>query len=75
MRQVLHPQMKIGEVDISEIIFKTKSRDEVVKVLKGLQHLYLNNEVRDKLFDYLERIIPKGTNKHTGRPEPEVWHY
>ena len=42
MRVVQNSQMQIGEVDISQIKFDLKSRDDVPKILKGLQHLYMN---------------------------------
>ena len=73
MRQVMDAQMKFGEVDISEITFKTRSTDEMVKVLKGLQHIYMNKETRTKLFDYLERLSPEDTRTDTGRPGMNMW--
>ena len=73
MRKVIDAQMKIGEVDISEIIFKTKSKDEMVKTLKGLQHLYMNEKVRTRLFNYLEQLVPEGISKNNGRPGMELW--
>ena len=36
MRAVKNPQMQFGEVDISEIKFNPKSRDDTPKILKGL---------------------------------------
>ena len=42
MRVVQNAQMQIGEVDISQIEFDPKSRDDIPKILKGLQHLYVN---------------------------------
>ncbi len=66
-------QLKIGEIDISQIKFNEKSRDEMVKILKGLQHIYIDQEVRSALFDYLENLIPKETSKNTGRPGVDLW--
>ncbi len=37
MRVVQNPQMQIGEVDIAQIKFDPRSRDDIPKILKGLQ--------------------------------------
>ena len=57
MRVVQNPQMQIGEVDISEIKFDPKSRDDIPKVLKGLQYLYCDLSLRCQVFELLEREI------------------
>ena len=60
MRVVQNSQMQIGEVDISQIKFDPKSRDDIPKILKGLQHLYVNLPLRKKIFALLEaEISPK----------------
>ena len=46
MRLVQNVQMQVGEVDISQIKFDPKSRDDVPKVLKGLQHIYVTESLR-----------------------------
>ena len=40
MRIPLHVQMTLGETDIANIEFDPKSRDDIPKILKGLQHIY-----------------------------------
>ena len=65
--------MKIGEVDISRIEFDLKSRDEIPKLLMGLQAIYCNKEIREKVFNVLEEAIPKDISKSTGRPGMELW--
>ena len=54
MRVVQKSQMEIGEVDISAIKFNAKSRDDIPRILRGLQHLYLNLPLRRALFDLLQ---------------------
>lgn len=51
MRVVRNTQMQIGEIDVSEIKFDLRSRDDIPKVLRGLQHLYMNEPLRQKVFD------------------------
>jgi hypothetical protein len=40
MRKVIQEQMKFGEVAISDIEFDVRSRDEIPKLLLGLQEVY-----------------------------------
>lgn len=54
MRVVQNPQVQFGEVDISKMTFNLKSRDDIPKILKGLQHLYMDLALRTKLFALLE---------------------
>jgi len=73
MRVIQNEQMQIGEVDISQIKFDPRSRDDIPKILKGLQHLYVNTELREKIFELLEREIAPQVDKRNGRPGMELW--
>ncbi len=73
MRNVMNRQLKIDEQNIAKIKFDPRSRDEIPKLLMGLQYIYCNAGIREKVFDILERVIPKGTYPKTGRPGMELW--
>ena len=73
MRKVIDVQMQIGEIPISEINIDIKSRDEIPKILLGLQDIYCNPVTREEVFNVLERIIPEGTSMKTGRPGMNLW--
>jgi len=73
MRLVQNPQMMMGEVDISQIKFNPKSRDDIPKVLKGLQYIYLNLELRSQIFAVLETDVAPKVSKRNGRPGMELW--
>ena len=73
MRAVQNAQMQMGEVDISKIKFDPKSRDDIPKILKGLQHLYMNLELREQIFALLEKEIAPKVDKRNGRPGMELW--
>ena len=73
MRVVQNPQMQIGEVDISQIKFDHKSRDDIPKVLRGLQHLYTNIPLRTQIFELLEGEVSPKVSKSNGRPGMELW--
>jgi len=53
MRVVQKVQMEIGEVDISKMKFDPRSRDDIPKILRGLQYLYVDVALRKKLFHLL----------------------
>jgi hypothetical protein len=42
MRKAINLQLKIGETDISKIRSDLRSRDEIPKLLMGLQYIYCN---------------------------------
>ena len=73
MRVVQNTQMHIGEVDVSKIVLDPKSRDDIPKILRGLQHLYQDPSTRAKLFQLLESDLAPKINKHTGRPGMTLW--
>ncbi len=72
MRKVIEMQMEFWKKDISQIEFDLKSRDEIPKLLMGLQYIYSTPKVRRKVFKILKRIVP--INKHkVGRPGMDLW--
>ena len=73
MRVVQNLQMQIGEVDVSNIKFDLKSRDDIPKILRGLQHLYINLHLRTQLFALLEEQIAPKVDKRNGRPGMTLW--
>jgi len=73
MRQVTQSQRKLGQVDISKIEIDLRSRDEMPKILLGLQYIYCTDEIREEVFKILEAMIPSGIDKNNGRPGMELW--
>lgn len=73
MRVVQNQQISIGEVDIAKITFNPKSRDDIPKILKGLQYIYLNVQLRTAIFKLLEQRFDPKTNKTVGRPGMTLW--
>ena len=67
MRKVIELQMKLDEVAIKNIEFDLKSRDEITKLLIGIQSIYCDKETRDKAFKVLVELIPENIDQHNGR--------
>ncbi len=73
MRKIIEAQMQFGQVDISEITFDLRSRDEIPKLLMGLQYIYCTAEIREQVFKILEDMVPRGTDAKNGRPGMLLW--
>jgi transposase, IS5 family len=73
MRKLIDMQMKIGEVDISKIDFDLRSRDEIPKLLMGLQSIFCNLEIREKVFKVLMELIPDNVDPNNGRKGMDLW--
>jgi transposase, IS5 family len=77
MRQVIGPQLRLGEQDIAAIEFDPKSRDDIPQLLRGLQHIYVTPDLRARVFAILEEVVPIGLHgpaaTDTGRPGMDQW--
>lgn len=80
MRIVHDPQSRLGLAGIAGLVFDPKSRDDIDKLLRGLQHIYTTKDLRERVFAILEEVLPDkagGTGKaspHTGRPGMAQWN-
>jgi IS5 family transposase len=73
MRKIFNPQMKIGETAIANIQLDLRSRDEIPKLLRGLQAIYCNQELRDPVFEALAELIPPHIDPSNGRKGMDLW--
>jgi len=73
MRKVMQEQRVLGSADISKIEIDLRCRDEMPKILLGLQYIYCTDELREEVFKILEEMIPSGIDKNNGRPGMELW--
>ncbi|MBF0227462.1 MAG: Tn3 family transposase, partial [Desulfobacterales bacterium] len=73
MRKVIDFQMKLGATPIEEIKFDLKSRDEIPKLLIGLQHIYITPSLREEVFNILQKMIPEKIDTNNGRPGMDLW--
>lgn len=65
--------MKIGETAIANIKFDLRCRDEITKLLRGLQAIYCDRKVRKDVFEALTEIIPSHVNPNNGRRGMDLW--
>ena len=72
MRKVIDLQMEFWKTDIANIEFDLQSRDEIPKLLMGLQHIHRTAFIREKVSEVLKQIVPKKSYE-TGRPGMDLW--
>jgi IS5 family transposase len=78
MRQLISPQIPLGTIDIAAIELDPRSRDDIPRLLRGLQYIYMTPAVSAEVFALLAEIIPlkaDGTpvSTETGRPGMTQW--
>lgn len=79
MREIIKRQMDLGEVDIGAIEISTKSRDDIPRLLRGLQYIYTTDAVRERVFEILAEVVPQradgegAVSTETGRPGMSQW--
>ena len=73
MRLLQNEQLTNGIVDISKIRFDPKSRDDIPKILCGLQFVYTHVALRSAIFELLESKISPTVSKTNGRPGMALW--
>ena len=72
MRKVIDLQMEFWKKDIADIEFDLESRDEIPKLLMGLQHIHRTPHLRKKVSEVLKQIVPR-KSQGTGRPGMDLW--
>ena len=83
MRQIISPQIRLGETDIGNIHFDLQSPDDIPQILRGLQYIYTTPEIREAVFKCLEEIVPESdhptdgcsekVDTTQGRPGMDLW--
>ena len=68
MRKTHASQYQIGQVPIEEISFNLDSRDDIPAIFIGLQALWSDGSIREKIFEGLRRHIRPEVSHTCGRP-------
>ena len=73
MRHLGNPQLELSEVRIEDIELDLKSRDDMLALLIGLQYLYSQEALRDRLFALMDEYILPGIDRKVERPGMAMW--
>jgi hypothetical protein len=73
MRENISSQLQLGEIDVANIQFNPRARDDIHQLLVGLHHLYTNSEFKNKIFEILQKLTPDNVNSELGAPGMNHW--
>lgn len=73
MRKTHSPQLRMDCVAIEKVALNFESRDEIVPVLAGLQHLYSQTELRSEVLGLIGSDVNENTRDDTGREGFSYW--
>ena len=57
MRTVFNPAMMLGQTAIEDIQLDASCRDDIPAVLKGIQHIWCNHRLRERVCALLEEHL------------------
>lgn len=66
-------QLQFGQIDIGQITFDPRSRDDIPQLLRGLQYIYTTPAVREEVFRILLETMAQQVNVRNGRPGLDLW--
>jgi len=73
VRKIIDLQEKLFSPSRFDFEINLNSRDEIPKILIGLQHIIKTPGLRDEVFQILNEVIPPEINRNTGRTGMDVW--
>ena len=73
MRQTMKTQLELGAPDIEQLEFDPKSRDDIPKLLHGLQLIYQDKEVLKEVLELMRQDLGQRVDLRLGRPGMDLW--
>src|SRR3954452_21050399 len=73
MRIAFEPQLRLDCPAVSEVRLNTDCRDEIIPILRALQHIYGRPELRDELLDAVAQDVNGSTRADQGRRGMDYW--
>ena len=73
MRKPLSDQGRFDKLPISNVTLNLNCRDEIVPILAGLQHIYSQPALRDKILDLVEQDVNEDSRNDCGREGLGYW--
>ena len=73
MRIPFDPQLRLACSPIIDVRLNTACRDEIIPILKALQHIYGNPQLRNDLLDVVARNVNATSCADLGRPGMTYW--
>ena len=67
------PEQRLDCLPISDVTLNVDCRDELIPILRGLQHLYGNAQLRRELLGLVGKDVNKTTSRKQGRRGMNYW--
>ena len=73
MRVSLDPQFRFGSTPIDEVELNVGCRDEIIPILRALQHIYANAALREKIMALIGSDVNGSCSARHGRTGMSYW--
>ena len=73
MRIAFDPQLRFDCPAVPDVQLNTECRDEIIPILKALQHVYGRPELRDELLQAVAQDVNGTSSADRGRPGMDYW--
>ena len=73
MRQTMKTQLELDAPNIEQLEFDPKSRDDIPKLLRGLQLIYQDKKLLKEVLELMRRDLGQRVDLRLGRPGMDLW--
>jgi IS5 family transposase len=73
MRMLFNPQLRLDCAPIEEVKLNLNCRDEIIPILRALQHIYGDSQLRRQILDLVSDDVNPETSNELGRPGMDYW--
>src|SRR5271168_4860076 len=73
MRQAFNSELRLGYFPIAEVELNVNCRDEIIPILRALQHIYGDAKRRREILGLVAEDVNKATSGELGRPGLDYW--
>ena len=74
MRKPFSSQTRFDCQTIPQVKLNLKCRDEIIPILRGLQHVYSQPQLRDEILDLVAQDVNEHSRNDRGREGLDYWH-
>jgi hypothetical protein len=73
MRKPFDPQGRLDCSTVADVRLNLNCRDEIVPILKALQHIYSQPQLRDEILSAVEQDVNGASDRRRGRKGMDYW--
>ncbi|MCH7689381.1 MAG: ISNCY family transposase [Planctomycetes bacterium] len=74
MRKAFSPQQRLDCHAVAEVKLNFNCRDEIIPILAGLQHIYSQPQLRDRILALVAQDVNEKSRSDRGRKGLDYWH-